>query len=128
MGGSSSNSSNTTQQTSEDRRVTTGEGDITALQDNTITLESGSSVTLINRDPGAVSVAFEALAEQSARSTEAAVELAKVSSAAASKLAESQEQFVATASGQKYVLYILMGLAALVGLPVLFSFLKKQTS
>ena len=84
----------------------------------------GGVVNVTTNDPHVADVAIAAIRDLSNRTgtsiTEAAVSLAKGSNQIAADVAKSQEQFVATASGQKYVLYALVGMIGVLVLPQIF--------
>ena len=112
-----------------DNRVTTGEGDILSLSSNTLTVNEGGQLTVVNKDPEAAYRAIAAMETQTQgvvnAITNTAATLAQGSNAIAQKVSESQAAFVETASGQKYVLYVVAGLAAVLVLPL---FLRSQKS
>jgi hypothetical protein len=115
----SSTAQNTTQ---IDQSVTTGEGDIFSLPGE-VSVNQGGEITVINHDPQAAAQAIGAIERTTIdlvnSFTGAATEIVAGSNNIAAQVAQSQEQFVATASGQKYVLYAVAGVAALVILPAL---------
>lgn len=118
-GMSDSNATTNTSTMNTDNRLTTESGDIATLGQGTVNVNSGGQLTLTMNDPGAARAALDAMSEQSAAQADAAARMVQNSNAAAEKVVKSQEQFVATATGQKAVLWIVAGLAAIVVIPTL---------
>jgi hypothetical protein len=100
--------SSQTSTTNVDKKISVGgNGDITALQDNVFNLNGAGSLNLTS---GSTEVAKAAIA--------AGQEAIKTAAASADAVVQSQAQFVATASGQKYIVYVVaaVGGLALLGL------------
>ncbi len=123
-GFSDTKSTTTTQTTNTDKRLTTTSGEILALQDSDIRLRDQGQITFISSNADLARAAIEAVSRNAANITTAVgdtvKQLATGSNKIAADVAKSQEQFVATASGQKYVLYALAGIVGLVMLPTFF--------
>ena len=123
-------SSSQTITTNQDRRVTTDSGTVLGLFDAPLTIGNGSTVSLSIADPSIVTNAFDALQ----KSTTAAFEqinsttkqLAQGSNNIAAEVAKSQEQFVATASGQRWLVYAI-GIVALIAGGWLWLKIRKRT-
>ena len=109
-----SNASTSTTTTNVDKSITLGgNGAVLALQDNTLDLASGASLSITSSDP---EVAKAAIA--------ASQEAIKTAAACADAVVKSQEQFVGTATGQKAIVYVVAALAAL-GL-IVFAFFNRS--
>ena len=123
-GFSDANSQTTTSTSNTDKRVTSGSGEILNLADAKITVSGQGSLNVTSANADLAKSAIASVTELARRTSEsannAAQALAAGSNAIAADVAASQEKFVATASGQKYTLYALVGVAALVLLPPLF--------
>lgn len=118
---SQSSSSSTTQNT--DRRVTTDSGQVFSLQDSNLNLNGGGGIYVTSADPQVAMAAIQAVTNNSNKVSTSLSELAAGSNKIAADVAKSQEQFVATASGQKYVLW---AIAAVGGILILPQFFKSK--
>ena len=131
MGFSQAESQQSTSTNQVDKRITTTSGNITAIQDSPVTVRSGGTVNLTSSDPQVAAAAINAvanLASNLGESTASAVkQLAQGSNRIAADVAASQEKFVATASGQKYVLWALVGVVGVLMLPSLLKGGKSTT-
>lgn len=117
FGGDSTTVIQTTSQ-NIDRRATTTQGPAYSISDIT----TGGPLTITSTDAEIAQRAIEAAENLSAKSMDAAKDFALNSNNIAAKVADSQTQFVATASGQKTILYVVGGLAlAFVALFYMFS-------
>jgi hypothetical protein len=122
-GGSSTQSSTATETQNVDRRITSESGSILSLGESQVTVNSGGEVRIISNDPGSALAALEAMQRNSEDFLSASTKLAAGSNEIARQVAESQEQFVATATGQKYALWgiaVIGGAFVLIALPRFF--------
>lgn len=104
----------TTSTTNVDKKISIGgNGSVQALQDSAITLNGGGAFNVTSSDPEVAKAAIAA-------STQAVQTAAK----SADAVVKSQEQFVATASGQKYIVYIVGAVAGVAILGAGFIALK----
>lgn len=133
MSASASKSSNSTTTVNEDNRITTGQGNILALTDNTLTVEEGGNINIVENDPAAAYRAIEAIENTSKNLVSAvldgATQLAEGSNKVAAQVADSQKSFVEVASGNKAVTYavaIVGGVAVLFALPMIVKSLSKK--
>jgi len=137
-GGGGSTSKTETQTTNIDERVTSEKGNILNLGKSSFQVYSGGELQMILNDPSSAVAAIEAMGRQSTATIEAvgrqgekvlsaAGELARGSNEIAREVAKSQEQFVATASGQSSVVKTVAVVGGL-GLLVLLlpKFLKEK--
>ena len=123
-GFSDAQTTTTTSTTNTDKRLTTTSGEILALQDSKLTLGGNSTVNITSANADVALGAINAVsgsARQFATSIgEAAQNLAAGSNKIAADVAASQETFVATASGQKFMVFALLGVAGVFFLPQFF--------
>jgi hypothetical protein len=110
--------------TNTDKRLSTGAGDIFALQDSSIAV-SGGTLDLTVYDPKTALAALDFADKANIRTVDAVGALAKGSNEIAAAVAKSQEQFVATASGQKWAVGAIVALGAFLVLPVMIKSYKK---
>lgn len=94
----------------QDRRLTTGAGDIVGLNDSPVSVSSGGVFSITSSD-----------AEVAKAGLATAQSLAGASNAIAAQVADSQRAFVETATGQKTFIWV----AAIIAAAVLFLFRKK---
>lgn len=129
MSASYSSSSSPTTTENVDKRLTTSEGDLFALQDSNVTVEGGGTVNLITKDPESAIVAIKEISAQTQRLAgdllSATTELTQGSNEIAAQVADSQKEFVATASGQSTAVLLLAGAVAVVAIPTIVKIFKK---
>jgi len=109
-----------------DKRLSTGEGDIFALQDTEITVAGEGRLDLTVYDPKTALAALDFADKANIRTTDAVGALAKGSNEIAAAVAKSQEQFVATASGQKWAVGAIVALGAILVLPSVIKTFSKN--
>lgn len=112
-----SSSTNTTR--TQDERVTTGAGSPVAVTDSAITT-GGGAVTFQTADPMIAKAAIDSAQSLAQGAFGTASSLSQASNTIAAQVADSQRSFVETASGQKTILWVVLGFAALVIAPALF--------
>lgn len=121
--GSSTNSTTSTETTNVDRRITSESGSILALGESQVTVNDGGEIRIISNDPASAIAALESMRAQGEDFLSGAKSLASGSNEIARQVAASQEQFVATATGQKYALWgiaVIGGIGLVIALPRMF--------
>lgn len=97
--GASSTSQSSTQNV--DKSLTTESGEILALQDSTVNVSEGGSLTIVSRDPGAALAAVDAVREGNARIASVVSELTAGSNALAAEVAKTPVAVAELAAGQR---------------------------
>lgn len=108
MGSIGSPSTSSQSSVTEDNRISTGQGNILAATKNTI---DGGTFNIVSADPEVAKTAINAATGLAGQTLTAASQLTNASNSIAAQVAASQQEFVATASGQKSVTYIVAGVA-----------------
>ena len=123
-----------TSTTNTDRRLTTTSGDILNLEGATISAAggvgregaggAGGTINVITSNADLAKAAIQSVTALAASSgaavANAAQAFAQGSNKIAADVAASQEKFVATASGQKFMVYALAGVVGLLLIPKIF--------
>lgn len=97
----------------QDRRLTTGAGDIIGLNDSPVSVGAGGSLSITSANADVARSALQAAERVGAGALSAAQNLTAASNTVASQVADSQRAFVETASGQKTAVYVTI--AAVIG-------------
>lgn len=121
-------SENTQTTSTVDKRITVQNGNVQAITDSTIQVSKGGVLTITNNDQQTAQAAIAALNSSAAGLFSVVTDLSRGANAEAGKVVDSQANFVGTASGQKYVTYIVAiagGAVALLVLPMVIKSFRK---